>query len=165
MVSAYKRFAQNERSVFTFLNTNERYSINHFLSIEKDEFYSLDNFYDYIYHNLSHYLIESPLYQEWNKIEVAIRDLKSTNNKDLVEDFVFTEKVIKTIGMLNLFGSDIGLKADREIIGLCLSYKLGKKFTNKVNKVIAGLNKDNIPYSKFVSRWFIPSLAWSSYQY
>ena len=46
--------------------------------------------------------------------------------------------------MLNLFGLDIGLKADREIIGLCLSYKLGKKFTDKVNKVITGLNKDNI---------------------
>ena len=144
LISAYKRFAQNERSVFTFLNTNERYSINHFLSNQKDDFYSLSNFYDYIYQNLSHYLIESPLYQEWNKIEVAIRDLKSSKSNVLVDDFHFTETVIKTIGMLNLFGAEVGLKADKEIICLSLSYKLGKRYTDKVNKVIKGLNRENI---------------------
>ena len=143
-VSAYKRFAQNERSVFTFLNTNERYGINHFLSDPNDDFYSLSNFYDYILKNLSHYIIESPFYQEWNKIEVALRDLRSSKNELLVNDFNITEKIIKTIGMLNLFGSDIGLKANKEIISLTLSYKTDKRNINRINKSIDGLNSDNI---------------------
>ena len=144
LVSAYKRFAQNERSIFTFLNTNERHGINHFLSDPTDEFYSLSEFYEYIFKNLSHYIIESSLYQEWNKIEVAIRDLRSSNNKILVDHFDMTEKVIKTIGMLNLFGSDIGLKADKETIALGISYRTDKRILNKIFKIIEGLNKDNI---------------------
>ncbi len=144
LVSAYKKFAQNERSVFTFLNTNEMHGINHFLSNSTNEFYSLSDFYDYIFKNLSHYIIESSLYQEWNKIEVAIRDLKSSNNKALVDHFERVEKVIKTIGMLNLFGSDIGLNSDKETIALGISYRTDKQDLNKIYNIIERLNKDNI---------------------
>ena len=63
IVSAYKQFAQNERSVFSFLNTNDRFGLNDFIS-KNDNIYTISEFYDYVKYNLEHLVIESVYYQE-----------------------------------------------------------------------------------------------------
>ena len=144
LVSAYKRFAQNERSVFSFLNTDEIHGIRHFVKGESGDFYSLSDFYDYIFKNLSHYVLESSLYQEWNKIEVAIRDLRSSKNDILSRDYDLTVRMIKTIGMLNLFGEEIGLRSDQNTIALGLSYAINKKYLESITMILDSLNAENI---------------------
>ncbi|SVD44494.1 uncharacterized protein METZ01_LOCUS397348, partial [marine metagenome] len=144
LISAYKRFAQNERSVFTFLNTNEKFSIKDYISKSINGFYRLCDFYDYIYHNLSHYLLESPFYQDWNKIEIALRDLKSSKNAALIQNYDQVQDLIKTIGMLDLFGNDVGLKADENILCASLYNNTTKKNLVQASLLIHGLQDENI---------------------
>ena len=144
LISAYKRFAQNERSVFTFLNSNERYSLNYQFNLNPNSFYTLSDFYDYIFHNLSHYLIESAFYQDWDKIEVALRDLKKTKNLILVKESDKTEKLIKIIGLLDLFGNDVGLRANIKTLSFSIYNSTTKPYVLKVKELIQALTQDNI---------------------
>ena len=144
LISAYKRFAQNERSVFTFLNTHERHSLKYFIDQKPDAYYCLDNFYDYIFHNLSHYLIESSFYQDWNKIEVALKDLNRSRNKILIACSKDTQKLIKIIGILDLFGNDVGLRADIETLSVSIYLSFSKKNITKIQNIILALQEDNI---------------------
>ena len=149
IVSAYKRFAQNERSVFSFLNTNDRYGLKSF-SLNNKNIYRISDFYDYIKHNLEHHIIESPYYQDWNKIEVALRDLKKTKNEDLEAHPSFSKHLIKTIGMLDLFGSDVDLNADEKVLAAALLDISNKSNAALVKKCINALEKENIiTYNKF----------------
>ena len=143
LVSAYKRFAQNERSVFTFLNTNERFGIKYFTD-STDGIYRICDFYDYIYLNMEHYILESPFYQDWNKIETALRDLKTSKDTVLIKNFEVTQSLIKTIGLLNLFGAEIGLKADDDTLSAALLTKYNKSNQALIKELVSSLQKENI---------------------
>ena len=67
-------------------------------------------------HNLEHLVIESVYYQEWNKIDVALRDLKKFKISSIVKNYEFCKKLIKTIGLLDLFGSEVELNASKDIL-------------------------------------------------
>jgi hypothetical protein len=143
LVSAYKRFAQNERSVFTFLHTSERYGIKQFL-LENKGVYQLHDFYDYLKHNLEHNILESPFSQDWNKIETALRDLKVVKEKSLVENIENVKRLVKIIGMLDLFGHSVGLKADDKTLSVSLLTESNSLKKPLIKKILNGLNKENL---------------------
>ena len=143
LVSAYKRFAQNERSVFTFLHTSERHGIKNFL-LEKKGIYQLDNFYDYLKQNLEHNILESPFSQDWNKIETALRDLKVVKEKSLIENIEFVKRLVKVIGMLDLFGHSIGLKADDITLSVSLLTESNSLKKSLIKKILNGIKKENL---------------------
>ena len=149
IVSAYKQFAQNERSVFSFLNTNDRFGLNDFTS-NNENIYSISEFYDYVKYNLEHLVIESVYYQEWNKIDVALRDLKKVQDGFIVKNHEFCKKLIKTIGLLDLFGSEIELNASKDILTASLIDITNKNISSLVKKCLSGLEKENIVlYNKY----------------
>ena len=49
----------------------------------------VSSFYDYVKYNLEHLVIESVYHQEWNKIDVALRDLKKVQNNFIVKKLLY----------------------------------------------------------------------------
>lgn len=98
---ALQRYGQNERSLFTFLNSQE---LNKFRNNEtENHYYNIHNVYAYLKHNFGSFL--SSRYNNdfihWQSINYALQRAESLFGKD----FVHYEKIITTIGLLSIFGS------------------------------------------------------------
>lgn len=104
ITTAIQRYGQNERSLFTFLTAQGANSINGFESAEHKTF-NLHNVYDYILYNFYYYLKEANAdSMSWSSIQVSIERVEGqdwANNEELMQ----AVKIVKAIGMLNLFGT------------------------------------------------------------
>ncbi len=100
-----QRYGQNERTLFTFLNDAGDNSIQNFKS-DINLTYNLAVVYDYISYNLYSALAETNLDStNWRAISVAIERVGSgILAKNYIES---AEKIVKTIGMLNLFHAGV----------------------------------------------------------
>jgi len=107
--------AQNERSLFSFLTSSEPYGFQEFLKEPIDNgihpYYSVSNLFDYVSNVLGLALFRGLAAQKWTEISSAL-DRISPDAPELSED------IVKIIGLLNLYGEQIGLKADLETISL-----------------------------------------------
>ena len=96
LIRAFRRFGQNERSLFSFLLSNEPFGLQAFSEqrLRESEPYRLHNFYDYVRTNFGHRLAVQSYRSHWNLID------------SLVESFATEDplhvKVLKTVGILNL---------------------------------------------------------------
>lgn len=111
------KFSQNDRTLFTFLSSDEPYSFKTFLNQtdipnEKVITLKLDQLYDYFVESGGIALSSRPQYQRWIEIQGRISEAR---NLDL--DSI---KVLKTIGVLNLISNTGALKASRKMVALCL---------------------------------------------
>ncbi len=106
VVSAYtvtmalQRYGQNERSLFSFLESTDHTSISKFNKFE-NPFFNLSNVYDYLSFNFYSFLNSkyNPDFSGWSSVRVAIEKVERTFETN-VEDYV---KTIKVIGLLNIF--------------------------------------------------------------
>jgi hypothetical protein len=110
------RYAQNDRSLFTFLTSDEPYSFKQFLnsaSIENDQIptLKLHQLYDYFVEAVTGLASRLNL-QRWVEVQGLIEDAK-----DQSEDVL---KVLKTIGVLNLVTSTGKFRATPEVVALAL---------------------------------------------
>ena len=100
---AIQRYGQNERSLFSFLTSTGKYSLASF-SPKANRTYSLADVYDYIVYNfystISEVNIDS---SNW----LAIKDSISRVENGILEDEFIEDAVavVKTIGLLNIFGN------------------------------------------------------------
>ncbi|MHA2938004.1 hypothetical protein ACXJY6_06870 [Vibrio sp. RC27] len=109
---AKRRFSQNERSTFSFLNSHEQFSFQLFLQQTSDEhsLYDLSNLWDYLEANMEHAILGSPDGHAWATATDAIR--KATK-----KDFPLqTIKLLKAISLITLFGKLANLTATNEIL-------------------------------------------------
>lgn len=109
LLRIFHRYAQNERSLFTFLLSSEpmglrNFAENHVLG----EYYSLSDLYDYIRLNFGHRLESGAQRNHWTQIN-SIVDSYSANGSQL------TLKVLKTIGILNLLNAEDILATDESV--------------------------------------------------
>ncbi|MCJ8321278.1 MAG: hypothetical protein MJK12_16685 [Colwellia sp.] len=98
-----RRFSQNERSLFGFLASHEKYGFREFLAdnyeqgSKLNELYSADNLWGYLHHNLYHIIVTSPDSKAWlescDAIDRATR--RGTN---------LHSSIAKVIALLTLFG-------------------------------------------------------------
>lgn len=111
------KLAQNERSLFAFLGAKEPLGFQDFLNgrIEGASLplYRLDQLYDYVVHTLREAALRGDRARRWAEIEAALSRIPG--NAPL-----FCPEVVKTIGLLGLFGASVGLRATDEVIGICL---------------------------------------------
>jgi hypothetical protein len=112
-----QRYAQNDRSLFTFLTSSEPYSFKNFLeevSIESDTLPSLklDRVYDYFIEAAGVGLASRPNLQKWVEIQDLIADARY-----LEPDIL---KVLKTIGILNLVTTTGSTRATRYLVALAM---------------------------------------------
>ncbi len=116
--SLFRRFAQNERSLFVLLNSSEPHGLQDFLS---NQFYDgrvlptfrLSNLYDYIHTALGSSLYTSRDGSKWTEIESAVERLSDPSP--------MTVKLIKTIGLLGIVGEgSVNLKASKALLRYAL---------------------------------------------
>lgn len=98
IVRAMHRFGQNERSLFSFLQSSEPYGLQDYAaqhSPESARLYRIHDFYDYVRANLSHSLNLTSLQQtRWSVVDSVISSYSSDDSLEMA--------VLKTVGMLNL---------------------------------------------------------------
>ncbi len=114
----FRRFAQNERSLFAFLSSSEPYGLQDFLSNQHYDgnrlpMFSLSDLYDYL--NITHgnKLYTSNNSKKWAEIESVIMQLSDPSD--------LTVKMIKTIGLLGIVSEPIpNLKASELLLRYAL---------------------------------------------
>ena len=120
ITQAIQRYGQNERSLFSFLNARGRNSLSEY----QGEVYQLQNCYDYIYYNFYSYLKEANAdSMQWSSMQVAIERVEG-QSWDAKQDLVAAIKMVKAIGLLNLFGNS-SFRMSREETALYAKAALG----------------------------------------
>ncbi|MCF6171437.1 MAG: hypothetical protein L3J66_10710 [Bacteroidales bacterium] len=99
---ALQKYGQNERSLFTFLQSADHYSIKDWIQ-NGNSFYTLHNVYEYLHYNFFTFLNSknNPHFANWSGIRSALERAETSLNKD----FSRVRLIITTIGLLNLFSS------------------------------------------------------------
>ena len=116
--SIFRRFAQNERSLFAFLNSSEPYGLQDFLSNrgytgKTLPMLSIADLYDYLNTTIGSRLSASREGDRWVEIEMAMHRLKAPSP--------ITVRLIKTIGLLGIIGEvSPNLKASKQILRYAL---------------------------------------------
>lgn len=101
ITQAILRYGQNERSLFSFLNTKGEKSLLEY----KDGIYNLACVYDYTYYNFYSYLKEANAdSMQWSAMQIAIERVEG-QSWSTESDLIDAIKFVKTIGLLNLFGN------------------------------------------------------------
>ena len=97
-----QRYGQNERSLFSFLESTDHTGLSKFNKIE-NPFYNLSCVYDYLNFNFYSFLTSkyNPDFSSWSSIRSSLEEVERTFNTNL-NDYT---KAIKIIGLLNVFSA------------------------------------------------------------
>lgn len=109
LVRLFSRFGQNERSLFSFLLSNEPFGLQDFArrSVGPNHFYRIYDLYDYARCSFGHRLGRQSFRSHWNHIDSMIESFPAEREKEL--------HVLKTIGLINLLDST-NLLASEELL-------------------------------------------------
>ena len=99
---ALQRYAQNERSLFSFLESTDHTSVFKFDN-ENYHFYNLANVFEYLNFNFYSFLTSkyNPDFSSWSSIRSALEEVERVFD-DSINDF---SKTVKCIGLLNIFSA------------------------------------------------------------
>ena len=137
----FRRFAQNERSLFAFLSSSEPYGLQDFLVNQYYDgnllpMFSLSNLYDYLNMTQGNKLYTSNNSKKWAEIESAINRLPNPSE--------IMVKLIKTIGLLGITGEVVtNLKASKELLHYALDDN-SETFTKEFHSALTELEKHSI---------------------
>ncbi|MFB2770618.1 hypothetical protein ACE1AT_15190 [Pelatocladus sp. BLCC-F211] len=136
-----QRYAQNDRSLFTFLTSSEPLSFRNFLeevTITNDNLPSLklERVYDYFIEAAGMGLASRPNLQRWVEIQDLINDAKRLEEDSL--------RVLKTIGILNLITVTGSMRATRTLVSLAMCDRPSEEQINYWQKIIDQLLKQNL---------------------
>lgn len=97
LVKSLQRYGQNERSLFSFLNDDNTYSINSF----QGDFYAVSNVFDYLLNSISTEISspDNPHRSQWHST------FRSLERIELLfqNDYAIASEIVKTIGLVNIF--------------------------------------------------------------
>lgn len=103
LVRFFRRFGQNERSLFGFLFSHEPFGLQSYVANQELNLsakpYQLADFYDYMRVNFGHRLATATHRAHWNVIESTIEAYQPKPVHDGVD-----LRILKTVGVLNLLG-------------------------------------------------------------
>lgn len=136
-----QRYAQNDRSLFTFLTSSEPLSFRSFLEevkVEDDDLptLKLDRVYDYFVESVGMGLTSRPHLQRWVEIQDLISDSKTLEDDSL--------RVLKTIGILNLITITGSMRATKMLVSLAMCNSYSEEEFNYWQKIIDQLLKKNL---------------------
>lgn len=99
---ALQKYGQNERSLFSFLESSDHTGLAKFNKLE-NPFYNLSNVYDYLNFNFYSFLTSryNPDFSAWSSIRSSIEEVERVFETD-IHDYI---KTVKTIGLLNTFSA------------------------------------------------------------
>lgn len=134
LVKSLQRYGQNERSLFTFLESKELDSIK-----EESRFFTVPECFDYLLNNLSTEIEDgekNPFKPQWKSTLLALDKAEHLFEKDYTE----VSKIIKLISLVNIFSSAAGV-LDEDIID---SYANNILEINNGKEIINSLVKNRI---------------------
>jgi hypothetical protein len=110
-----RRFAQNERSVFSFLGSAEPLGFTEFINtIEVSEkTFTLPRYWDYLRANLEPSILASPDGHRWAQAAEAVSKAEAKGTNTHIS-------ITKTIALIDLFKNGSGLNATTDVIVSCL---------------------------------------------
>lgn len=113
LVKLFSRFGQNERSLYSFLLSNEPFALQSFCeqAAKADSFYRLHNLYDFARAAFGHRLALQSFRSHWNQIESVVESFPHDQISDL--------HILKSVAILNLIDSPL-LLASEEAIALAV---------------------------------------------
>ena len=137
------RFGQNERTLFTFLTSTEAKSVRSFAQRttwtkgEALPFVRLDFVYDYFVKTASNLVGSAELASRLVEIETRVRDTLG------LEDDV--QRVLKTIGVLNLIASGGEVRASKDLIAFAVADCLFKdEKAKRLRAIVDALEKKGL---------------------
>ncbi len=106
-----RRFGQNQRSIFGFLNSSEPHGFQAFIGhAGEEELYTPDRLWDYLRANLEPSILASPDGHRWALAAEALERCESVGGDDL------HIRLLKTIAVIDLFKERSGLVANYELL-------------------------------------------------
>ncbi len=143
-----QRYGQNERSLFSFLESTDHTGISKF-DQKVSPFYNLSNVYDYLNFNFYSFLTSryNPDFTDWSSIRTAIDAVERAFDSS-VSDYM---KIVKVIGLLNTFSAK-GSKLDRDFLRSYLQICCG---ISSSDELIKELESKHIIRYRAHSRRFI----------
>ncbi len=132
-----QRYGQNERSLFSFLESTDHTGLFRFNKNE-NPFYNLSNVYDYLNFNFHSFITSkyNPDFAAWSTIRTSIDNAERSFDES-INDYI---KTIKAIGLLNVFAA-YGSVLDKDFYENYLALTCG---INSSNKVLKDLENKNI---------------------
>ena len=111
-----RRFGQNQRSIFGFLNSAEPRGFQDFLKSATDsELYTPEFLWDYLQFNLEPSIMASPDGHRWAMAVDALNRCQATGGDEL------HIRLLKTIGLVDLFKERSGLMPNLDLLRLALN--------------------------------------------
>ena len=109
-----RRFGQNQRSIFGFLNSSEPHAFQDFLrQTAAEELYGPDRLWDYLRVNLEPSILASPDGHRWALATDALERCEAIGGDTL------HVRLLKTIAVIDLFKERSGLVANSELLRSC----------------------------------------------
>ena len=143
----FRRFAQNERSLFAFLSSSEPHGLQNFLSKHHYDgspppMYTLADLYNYLDITQGTKLYTSSTSKKWAQIESAITRLPDPSD--------MTVKLIKTIGLLGIVSEPIpNLKASERLLRYALE-DTTEAFATEFSEALGTLkNRSIVTYRRY----------------
>ncbi|MBQ0029666.1 MAG: hypothetical protein KBT32_04440 [Bacteroidales bacterium] len=127
---AIQRYGQNERSLFSFLNAKGAHSVSVYKDKENNT-YNLADVYDYVTNSFHSYLNDANSDSTgWSAIRLSIERVEGSDWK-VPQQMLDAIKIVKAIGMLNLFGNAGFTMIHNEMTDYA-SMALGVKFASSI---------------------------------
>lgn len=147
LTRALQQYGQNERSLFHFLQTDERYGLTDY-NIEEHPYYDISCVYDYLQYNYYSVLTSkyNPAFSKWSTLRNSIERVEI----ELVEHVEEAKKIIKTIGLLNILGGNAA-KINDDLLLAYGEVALGLGNTEAILNLL--LKKKIIRYQKYNDRY------------
>ena len=144
-----QKYGQNERSLFSFLESTDHTGINNF-NRKNNPFYNLSCVYDYLTFNFYSFINSryNPDFAAWSAVKSSLEEVERLFDTDVSE----YSKILKTIGLLNITaaaGSDLGKEFLIKYAGLCLGIPNAEKLIDNLE------NKKVILYRNYSKRYIL----------
>ncbi len=146
---ALQKYGQNERSLFSFLESNDPYGLQDYKK-NQNPYYNLSCVYDYLIHNYFSFLTSkfNPHFSQWATIRITIEKIEGLFSENQEEAI----KIVKTIGLLNILSSAAGI-IDLEFIKKYSEQSLG---INNIESVVEELSKFKIiKFQNYLNRYVL----------
>ena len=109
--SLCQKIAQNERTLFSYLGSNEDYGFLNMLSkLVPGQFIMPCHVFDYFVTNQTSFVGDYTIHRRWVEVLTALERINDADDIELA--------LVKTIGLLNMIGSRGNLKPSKEVLSL-----------------------------------------------
>ena len=125
-----RRFGQNQRSIFGFLNSSEPHGFRDFLNqAQDDQLYTPEKLWDYLRANLEPSILASPDGHRWALASESLERCESLGGD------VLHIKLLKTIAVIDLFKERSGLFANFVLLKACFPETSTRKLKSALKQL------------------------------